>query len=232
MSKPSTTRCYVQDSMVSIFAHTKCNLEYKEDIDQITIDLCEKPGLNYGIDSQVTVTGKEDTPFRNLYCAKCSGDNDVSDYVYWDLHINCAYPVTFNRENILLVFEENACEVYLKKPGLISKGKPCNALHEYTISTCNATGLWTNYNRSTEVACHSFTDPFNQTYRNYFCYLCNTDKPIPRDNRTCARHNSAQSSLDAPFEFAVTYDMIMQTSSTFLLNCHPKKQFTDVKKVK
>ena len=232
MTKTSTTRYYIQDSVLPIFAYTKCAPELREDLDQVTIALCENPGLNNGIDSQVPVTGQDGkTTYRNAYCAKCYDDNKVSDYIYWDLSINCDYKITFNKENILDVFEENACEVYLTLPGLVSTVEPCNALQEYTISACNVTGLWTHYNRSTELACHSFTDPFNQTYRNYFCYLCNTDDPIQRDKRTCATHNSRQSSLDAPFASTVTYDMVMQISTDLPLNCQPEKQFTDAKKV-
>ena len=218
--------------MVPILAQTTCHDEIKGDIDQVTIDLCENPGLNYGIDSQVPVTGQDKKIYRNAYCAKCNGDDLVSEYIYWNLFITCDFPVTFNKENILHVLEANACEVYLKEPKLDLTMEPCSASPEHMISSCNVTGLWANYSRSIEIACHSFTDPFNQTYRNYFCYLCNIGKPIPRDKRTCATHTSRQSSLDAQFAFTVSYDLIMQSSADTSLNCSPTKQFTDVKKVK
>ena len=67
MTKTSTTRYYIQDSVLPIFAYTKCGPELREDLDQVTIDLCENPGLNNGIDSQVPVTGQD----GKNYLPKC-----------------------------------------------------------------------------------------------------------------------------------------------------------------
>ena len=232
ISRKSSYKYYVQEDMQPILIHTKCSPELREEIDQLTIDLCENPGLNYGIDSQVPVTGLEDYSYRNMYCAQCNYDKDAHDYIFWDLYIQCANTITFNRENILHVLEENECDVYLKIPATVRTVQTCSALPEFTISTCNVTGLWTNYNRSIEVACNSFTDPFNQTFRNYFCYLCNVDTPLPRDQRACPwPTNLQQSGLEAPFAFTVTYDMITSLQPDVSLNCHPKKQFKDLKKV-
>ena len=232
MSRPTSTHFSMQEEIESIFVFTKCSPEESEEIDQITIDLCENPGLNYGIDSQVPITSDSDFSYRNMYCAKCHGNNNIDTYIHWNLYIMCGNTITFNRENILQVFEENACEVYLSIPETVRYVQSCKAVPEYTISTCNVTGQWSNYNRSIEVACNSFTDPFNQTYRNYFCYLCNVNTPLPRDQRACPRPTKLrQSGLEAPFAITVTYDMITNLQPDVSLNCHPWKQFTDLKKV-
>ena len=232
MSMHATTRYKIPDSAMPIDAITQCNYEL-EDSNKVTMELCENPGLiNYGISSQIPVTGKDQTLFRNAYCAKCRGDKDVRNYIYWDLSVNCKETITFNRENILHVLEENACEVYFKPPGANLPMQPCHALPEYKISTCNETGRWVQYNSTIEVACHSFTDPFNETYRNYYCYLCNTDKPTPRDKWSCRNPYEQRSGWEAPVSFIITFDAIKRLQSGVLLNCDPETQFTDLKKVK
>ena len=229
MSRHTPTRYSIPDNITSIAGITKCHDEI-EDVDLITAQLCENPGLNYGIDSLVPVSGWLFHTYRNVYCAKCSGDDFVNKYIYWDFTIFCDDTISFNRENILHVLEENDCEVYLKRPGDVP-AQLCDAPPEYSISTCNVSGLWNDYNSTIEVACHAFTDPFNETYRNYFCYLCNTDKPIPRDEWICADPNAQQSRSEAPFTVTVTYYMTLNMTVDKPLNCNVEAQFTDLKKV-
>ena len=229
MSRPTPSRYFIPDNLPSIDGITKCHGE-SDGVDLITFKLCENPGLNYGIDSLVPVSGLLFETYRNAYCAKCSGDDFVNEYLYWDFIIFCDDTIVFNRENVWHVLEENDCEVYLKRPGEVPT-QICDALPEYSISTCNVSGLWNDYNSTIEVACHAFTDPFNQTYRNYYCYLCNTDKPIPRDEWICADPNTQQSRSEAAFTVTVTYYMILNMPVDKPLNCNVEAQFTDLKKV-
>ena len=105
---------------------------------------------------------------------------------YWDLTIQCDKKIEFNHENLMHVVQENKCMLIIKPP-LFSSAKPCNYLGDYTIPNCNVTGLWKYYDDQIDAACHSFLDPFNKTYRNYFCYLCNTGYPEPPEQWSCGQ---------------------------------------------
>ena len=139
MSRPTPTRYFIPDNLTSIDGITKCHGE-SDGVDLITFKLCENPGLNYGIDSLVPVSGLLFETYRNAYCAKCSGDDFVNEYLYWDFIIFCDDTIEFNRENVWHVLEENDCEVYLKRPGEVPT-QICDAPPEYSISTCNVSGL-------------------------------------------------------------------------------------------
>ena len=79
-----------------------------------------------------------------------------------------------------------------------------------------------------EAACHSFVDIFNQTYRNYFCYVCNTDNPEPPELWSCERQNKIDA---APYSMDLSIDLISQIEDGVVLGCDPETQFVDLKQV-
>ncbi|XP_046571892.1 uncharacterized protein LOC124280058 [Haliotis rubra] len=69
------------------------------------------------------------------------------------------------------------------------------------ISACNVTGKWPHYDEMLEQACHSYTtvkEVGTQTYRNVFCYICNSDDPVlfSRCKKTPSRPVSFSALLD------------------------------------
>ena len=84
-----------------------------------------------------------------------------------------------------------------------------------------------------EAACNSFLDIFNRTYRNYFCYLCNTANPDPPEHWTCeAPRDQPDQSDAARYSVDLSVDLIEKIEDGVVLNCDPETQFVDLKKVK
>ena len=82
-------------------------------------------------------------PFRNKFCAKCSGHEIETKHIYWDLSIHCDAVIAVNHENLMHVVQEKNCEVYFKSP--YYDVRQCNDPNFITISSCNVTGLWKEY---------------------------------------------------------------------------------------
>ena len=108
----------------------------------------------------------------------------------------------------------------------------CTIGDSYSISSCNASGKWPVYNESLEWACAAFIDPFNSTYRNYFCYLCNSPTPQTQQwNWTCSGMTSDIIGVSPPFQAIL--DVSEATGHQEVeqaLTCSAV-QFTDMKKV-
>ncbi|XP_071081451.1 uncharacterized protein [Haliotis cracherodii] len=153
---------------------TKCQQDapsYTEDL----AEKCEHGELGYVQDGRLVTAPhpfNTSVTFRNKYCAACY---DVNNYTPWDVYINC--PKYFDSSK------------YTDINSLIrsAKGLDClvstnikNNSHVHTcisektlVSTCNVTGLWQEYNKSIEEACHSYYNPTLKNYKNIFCHLCN-----------------------------------------------------------
>ena len=115
--------------------------------DLISIKLCKNPGMNNHFTSEVpTFSAGYDRypwPFRNKFCAECSGFKNETINIYWDLSIHCDAVISVNHENLMHVVQENNCEVYFKSPHY--DVQHCNYPTDFTISSCNVTGLWQEY---------------------------------------------------------------------------------------
>ena len=187
---------------------TRCSPEYT-DID--TQNKCENPGSN--IDSIIPVSDPLSlTHYRNIFCAYC---NDVSRNVHlirWHLQIDSNQKLSLPNLNLLADTQEDRGNIFFIPPKYIQV-PTCDSNLSYNISTCNETGLWRRYDSNIESACNSFWDPFNYTYKNYFCYVCNNDEnllPEPKDwmcNKIDIEKNTAEFSS---FEnlYSVTGDHI------------------------
>lgn len=209
---------------------TRCNEEL-EDIDRLTVELCENSELNYAIDSIIPVTYERKITYKNIFCARCNGYDKQADHSFWDLHAYCDQIIDFNAENFPYVIEEEKCDVYFKQP-TDAETTTCIFIPSFKISSCNVTGLWKSYSWEIEAACNFFTDPFNQTYRNYFCYLCNTNQPKPFEHWSCEDPFSEQLSREPKYIFLFNIDAIKQIDASGMLNCDSKTQFPDLKLVR
>ena len=79
-----------------------------------------------------------------------------------------------------------------------------------------------------EAACHAFVDIFNQTYRNYFCYMCNTDNPEPPELLSCKQQSD---SGETAYSMDLSIDLISKIEDGSVLGCDPETQFVDLKQV-
>ena len=122
--------------------------------------------------------------FRNKYCALCNNVDENATLIEWKLHINSHKHIPLPTTNLLETIRRTRGNIYFVPPVYIDEPY-CLPFAPYTITTCNETGLWRNYDIETELACESFIDPFNLTYKNYFCYVCNVEEVEPWDSWTC-----------------------------------------------
>ena len=216
-------------SSTAYWMKTKCQLP---DSNLIDVKLCSNPGMNNHYSSIVpTFNGGNDQrllPFWNKFCSKCDGLKNEAHRHYWILSVHCDDDIVFNHENLLQVVQEKKCEVSYKPPS--TAAPQCDYSGDPAISRCNVTGLWEEYDNVIEAACHSFYDTFNGTYRNYFCYLCNTDDPQPPELRSC---DGLQNQNFSDFLYSVdfTVDLISQIDDGVMLGCDAESQFVDLKKV-
>ena len=109
-------------------------------------ELCENPASSDTIDSLFPVYyfGKN---YRNKFCANCNGISDDPYLTNWRLEIFCYEPLLIQAENLKEIIKENRCNIFFRTP--VNGGKE----QFYTISKCNVTGLWSEYNETVEKAC-------------------------------------------------------------------------------
>ena len=196
--------------------------------------LCEHPGFDGNLESLQPVSDlSESTHFMNKYCAFCNGRFDISPHKEWELEIYCNDFISLADANLLNTIEDKRCNILYKPPSSAIL-QVCDRSTQYTISTCNATGKWNAYDKFIEMACNSFADPFNQTYKNYFCMLCNTraNLQISKDSK-CDTDFDKIISVSPPF-FAILDVNLWKglTGDTPKLNCDTKTQFEDTKMVR
>ena len=124
--------------------------------------------------------------YRNIHCAHCNWVENVTLLIYWNIQIKSNQLIHFPNDNLLSFIHETRGNVFFLRPEYFTIPS-CKPIPEYSIGTCNETGLWREYKDETKIACDSFVDPFNNTYKNYFCYLCNTATLDGPENWSCPR---------------------------------------------
>lgn len=200
--------------------------------DSYTRDLCEKPGMHGIIETLVPVKVANEH-YRNKFCAFCNGVPVSAGFHAWKIEITCKDPLfqeIYDR-NLLAILEEKRCNIFYKLQDGERYPEQCRA-HSYTISQCNVTGLWPVYNSTVERGCHSFMDAFNNTYRNYYCYLCNTDNPLPRDEWKCKITEGQGGTNEPPFVAILDLSVISRMKvTTEELECKDETEYKDKKLV-
>ncbi|XP_045188125.2 uncharacterized protein LOC123546002 [Mercenaria mercenaria] len=118
--------------------------------------------------------------YRNKYCALCNGVQQ-KDIKFWKLMLKCGKDmykdINSQSEVISLVFADTVCDLHYQKPYL-------NGLNtvqcESSISRCNVTGNWNQYDPDIEAGCLIYRSEFfymDKKYQNIFCVLCNAEIP-------------------------------------------------------
>ena len=102
----------------------------------------------------------------------------------------------------------------------------CDPIPPYEITSCNETGLWLEYDESIEKACESLLDPFNATYKNYFCYLCNVDFEMPQNMWVCPPLENVWHTQEPEFSFMIDPALAVEDSIPDSLFCEDS-QFPD-----
>ena len=200
--------------------------------DSRNTELCENPGKEDLLETLIPVTDiGTNTVYRNKYCAYCSGLSDSSLLVEWKVEIHNDIYLNVPDDNLLQKIRDDMGNIFYKPPVFVMHDD-CKIGDSYSISACNVSGKWAVYNESLERACAAFIDPFNSTYQNFFCYLCNSPSPpTHQSNWTCSGRSSDITQVSPPFlaildvSEATGYKEVEKA-----LTCSAD-QFSDMKKV-
>ena len=135
--------------------------------------------------------------------------------------------IQIDSEDFLQTVEEKRCNVFYWPPATIPT-KRCN-IPTYSISKCNMTGYWQEYNETIDSACEAFLDPFNLTYKNYFCYLCN--KYEDHELKYCQARKDI-TGVTPPFTALLDIGEVEAEERDELPKCDTLNQFWDYKRVR
>ena len=88
---------------------------------------------------------------------------------------------------------------------------------------------------TTDAACNSFIDQFNKTFKNFFCYLCNVERPIAIETHFCRQAEQEQvivGRVTPSFNAILDINKIRRCDNGDMLACDPGTQFEDYKLVR
>lgn len=205
----------------------KCNPDITMYVDERIAALCLSPGSDKSIHSLVPVSDGV-LHYRNKYCAFCNG-REHSILTNWKLEIACTSLISLDEVDILDKVEKKKCNLFYRPPAAVPTVR-CE-IPKYSISTCNETGLWQVYNETMELACDAFVDPFNLTYKNYFCFLCNRGDVLNSSEMYC-KVTQDITDVSPPFTSLLDLGGIEAEMSTDLPKCDVLSEFRDYKKVR
>ena len=205
---------------------TKCDPVFENETVKV---FCTNPGADGTFDSLIPVNDSGVT-YRNRFCALCNNIADWSYLLSWDLEINCGTILQLPDKNLRQTIKEKHCNMNFMPPKSIPVDE-CKII-PYTISECNVTGKWERYDPVIEARCHSFVDPFNQTYANVFCYLCNTLMENQLEPSICQFPEVDNlGDVSPPFSAILDLDVINSMAREDTLYCNKYTQFKDEKLV-
>ena len=201
----------------------KCHPGYT---DMSIIRRCTNPGQDGSLDSVLPVTlVTTEEVFRNKFCVMC---NNIELYyyniIYWTLDIYADSFIKFPHNNLLDRIKVNRENIFFTPPKFVKSYKPC-FMPEYTINKCNETGLWNIYDKVIDLACNSFIDPYNYTYKNVFCFLCNRRKIEPSFvfETECKEEEYEEGKPE--FTASVSRDAVLGYASKEEVSCGTKQHY-------
>ena len=163
--------------------------------------------------------------FRNEYCGFCNNAN-VLALTNFQMEIQCVETIPVTYKNFLSTFRDKKCNIFYRASD-VSPALNCS-IPGYKINRCNVTGLWQVNNDTIKQACEAFIDPYNSTYRNYFCYLSNSGEIMSPNSWDCPAplHKIHDTSLTYSVQIDVDVLAILETED---LGCDVRSQFKDYK---
>ena len=205
---------------------TRCDSQYTN-TDYKTF--CEHPGTDDILDTVIPVSDTlSDRHFRNIFCAYCNGIEDDARLLTWEFNVASDIVIPLPDKNILAKIKESKGNIFYVQPEHTNT-VACDS-RSYTVSSCNETGLWAQYDKYIAEACSSFLDPFNATYKNYFCYLCNIKESVPAENWTCVKDSGYIKDVSPRFFALLDLATVKGEDKNELLDCEGN-QFADHKLV-
>ncbi|KAH3800200.1 hypothetical protein DPMN_153830 [Dreissena polymorpha] len=181
------------------YMRSKCHPDYaKTGSSSEVISLCEIRTENK-LEIHVPVLDTiANVTYANKYCAQCNFVTDTdgafpgkgNNLVYWDSDLQCtdaneasSILAASNQGFIKAILQTKTCNVLFKpKPVYVVHTSACPG---FEIDKCNATGNMTTYDPWLEKACGAYTSTFNETFKNVFCFLCNTVYTFRIDLNVC-----------------------------------------------
>ena len=193
------------------------------------IEKCETPVFDSSLQSLIPVTDTTtDIIYRNVFCTQCNRVNSAS-LKSWQVKFGCNRDLRLPTEDLQAQMYRSSCAINFIKVENTTYHE-CDVF--YTISTCNETGHWQTYDELINQACNSLVDPFNFTYKNYFCFLCNSDILVPVIGSSCRPRGAKQFEDFLPsFSAIVDIEILSRWDNDEILNCHETEQFEDYKLV-
>ena len=189
---------------------------------------CENPGSDGSFESMIPVSyilHYMYETYRNRYCAYCNNVNMHVIRESWSVEISCDDSLSLMTSELLTTAMGQQCR-FTFIPPVHPLYDECTT-PEYTIADCPES----EDDIAIVQACNSYVDPFNQTYKNYFCYLCNDDSPILPQDWTCPEPLEESPDDNAVFRASFNLDNIRQLEAEERLDCRRSDQYLDYKKV-
>lgn len=160
-----------------------------------------------------TVTGRI---FKNQHCAVCY---NLTKYDHWQIKVKCSGEVEINYASWQNLFSSEKCYIINKPPNKefnIFTRYECFRRSKHTYNSCNATGLWKEFDYDIEHACLLSTWPYYQLGKmqavNVFCKLCNTGGPA--DISTFCLDGKLGDLSSQPFSILLNMDEKSATKET------------------
>ena len=173
--------------------------------------MCHNPSDELGSVVPVTEPGLLSRHFRNKHCAYCNNVDKNSPLIYWKFNLKGTRFITFPAKRILQELVDTRGNIEFLPDKYIDIGLYCKPPPDNLIETCNVTRQWQNFNANIKTACESFTDPFNGSYKNIFCFVCNHGNTQLSSLSNDTKCPEGPSDSLIPFRpiFSITTDHIM-----------------------
>ncbi|KAL3882704.1 hypothetical protein ACJMK2_029017, partial [Sinanodonta woodiana] len=157
---------------------------------------CEQPDPDNIIDNLPVSLTNDVIMFRNRYCSKCNGYDNIS---FLDIEISCDIYIdtrlTQSFEHLIKLSVQNSCKIQYVRNNCNDLNRMV-PLHTQPISKCNTTGYWDVEGGAQDIvyACEhdlsgvsktfnvrslpTLNKPF-QEFKNIYCYVCNPYNSYP-----------------------------------------------------
>ena len=200
---------------------TKCD----PDFSNIAItQLCQRPRNE--LETLVPVTDLiSNINFRNKFCAQCNNLDINISVISWKLQIHSYDHISFPTDNLLEHIRQTKGNIFFVPPDYVSV-QNCDPVPSYEISSCNETGEWPLYDDIIAKGCDSFIDPFNYTYKNYFCYLCNNGQDVSTQDWICPEKDINPEGIPVVFSAIIDQEIVTAKPTADSLICE-SSQFKD-----